>query len=104
MWNRFPPRVRRLIVTATEVAGQAGCEDVASEHLVLAIARDTESAACWVFDHAGVEQARLIDTLERIVPRGGRQRQRAARLSAATMHLLDVAKGEADRLNHRHLG
>jgi cytochrome P450 len=96
--------MRRALTSAAQLAANRGCDEVAAEHLLLVIARDTESAACYLLDHAGVPRATLLAELERIAPSGSSQHQRAQRLTPLTMHVLDVAAGEADRREDIHLG
>jgi pimeloyl-[acyl-carrier protein] synthase len=104
MWSDFPPRMRRAITTATEVAAARGCEEVSPEHLLLVIAKDAESAACFIFEDAGISRIALIAELERVAPAGTANLQRASRLSPATMHVLDVATGASDKRLHHHVG
>jgi cytochrome P450 len=104
MWTRFAPRLKRAVAAATEEAAARGCDEVAAEHLLIVICRDNESAASFVFDHAGVARDELLDQLKQHAPSGQAIRQRAARLSPAALHLIDVAAGEADRLKSRHIG
>jgi cytochrome P450 len=106
MWSRFPPRMRRVLTTAAQLAASRGCDDVAVEHLLLAIATDREAAACFLFEHAGVPRETLVDELHALAPVSASApiRQRAERLSSITMHVLDVAAGEADRRGDDHVG
>jgi cytochrome P450 len=98
--------MRRVLTTAAQLAASRGCDDVAVEHLLLAIAGDREAAACFLFEHSGVPRERLVDELQRISPSSSSSpiRQRAERLSSMTMHALDVAAGEADRRDDAHVG
>ena len=48
MWAEFPPRMRRAVTGALEIAGNRGCDEASPEHLLLAIVRDAESAACFL--------------------------------------------------------
>ncbi len=104
LWTRFPPRMRRVVTTAIEAAAARGCDEVDVLHLTAAIARDGESAACFLFDAAGLPRADLLARLTAAEPAGDRTRQRAARLSSETLHVLDVAAGEADRWRQAHVG
>jgi cytochrome P450 len=98
--------MRRAVTAAAEEAARRGCDVVAVEHLLTTICRDRESAACFVFEHAGLSRSDLLERILSIAPTGGEaeHRQRAASLSSAVLHVLDVATGEADRLKHRHVG
>jgi pimeloyl-[acyl-carrier protein] synthase len=106
IWNRFPVRMRRAITTAAEQAAARGCDEVAVEHLLAVICADPDSAACFVFEQAGVSREQILDRMLSLSPSGDGplHRQRAARLSPAAMHVLDIAAGEADRWKHKHIG
>ena len=96
--------MRRAITAATEAAANHGCDEVDVVHMAVAVARDGESAACFLFDAAGVPRAAPLDRLTAVEPNGDRTRQRAARLPSQTLHVLDVAAGEADRWKQGHVG
>ena len=104
MWKRFPPRMRRAVAAAVDAAAARGCDQVSAEHLLLAVCQDAESAAVFVLERAGVPRAALIDALNAAVPTGPNHAQKAARLSPAALHVLDVATGQADRHGHAHVG
>ena len=103
-WKRYPPRMRRAIAAAVDVAAARGCDAVAAEHLLLAVCQDAESAAVFVLGRSGVPRAPLLDRLAATVPTGPLHHQKAARLSPAALHVLDVAAGEADRRGDAHVG
>jgi len=102
------------VTTALEIAGRDGRDVAAPEDLLQAIAADPESAAVFIFEHAGIAPEKILRRLEddnqcRPERSAGQHSpselpQRATALSPAAMHLLDIAKGEADRLAHRHIG
>ncbi len=103
-WKRFPPRMRRAVAAAVDAAAARGCDEVAAEHLLLAVCQDAESAAVFVLDRAGLPRGAVLDRLAAIAPSGPNHRQKAARLSAAALHVIDVAAGEADRRGDAHVG
>ena len=103
-WKRFPPRMRRAVAAAVDVAAARGCEEVAAEHLLLAVCQDAESAAVFVLERAGLGRAAVLERLAAVVPTGPGHLQKAARLSSAALHVLDVAAGEADRAGDDHVG
>src|SRR5436190_22885612 len=97
LWRRFPPRMRKAISTSLDEAGRAGREQVGAADLLLAIAKDAETAGAYVFEHAGVPRERLIEALKRNGNGHGapaRPRPWADQLSAEAMHVLDVAADE----------
>src|SRR5215207_3841716 len=104
MWQRFPPRMRRAVTGALEEAGKRGAEEATPEHVLLAVARDPESAAAFMLEHAGVAPAEIEKELEEKSPRGATVRQRAARLSDSAMRLLEASQAQADAWKHRHVG
>src|SRR4051812_32875692 len=101
MWERFPPRMRKMIVSALEEAGRRGADAASAQHLLAAMASDPESAASFMFEHAGIAPAKLLEQLQSqstdSLP------QRAGKFSPDAMHVLDVAVGEANRLRDRHV-
>ena len=104
MWKRFPPRMRRAIAAAVDMAAARGCEAVAAEHLVLAVCQDAESAAVFVFERAGLSRADVLDALNAIAPAGPNHQQKAGKFSPAALHILDVATGRADEMGHDRVG
>src|SRR4051812_30828251 len=64
MWTRFPPRMRRAMSGTLELAASRGCIEAATEHLLLAILRDAESAASFLLNDAGVSREALLAELE----------------------------------------
>ncbi|CAN5408494.1 hypothetical protein BH10PLA1_BH10PLA1_15620 [soil metagenome] len=105
MWTRFPPRMKRILTAALEVAGRRGCDAAAAEHLVLAVCGDRECAGVFVLEQCSVPIAALAEQVEAIAPRGkSRIGERATKLGASILHLIDVAVGQADRLKHAHVG
>src|SRR5438552_3873188 len=101
MWTRFPPRMRRAISRALEVAGQRGHSQALPEHLLLSMASDPECAAAFMFEQSGVAPRILIEQIDARSNHTGAPQQRAARFAAAAMHVLDLAVDEADRREDR---
>ena len=103
MWDRFPPRMRKAITTALELAGRAGTDEASVEHLVAACVQDPQCAAQFMFEQSGVAPRTL---LERFGPAADAppRPERATQFSSAAMHVLDVAVAEADRRGDRHVG
>src|SRR5437762_4491795 len=104
MWERFPPRMRKAISTALEEAGRLGSMEVLPEHLLIAIASDPESAAAFIFEHAGVPPKQLLERLGKSMRIEHDPRPRAMRFSLAALHVLNAALAEADRLGDSHVG
>jgi cytochrome P450 len=104
LWSRMPPRLRRHIVSATEIAGQRGAEAAVAEDLLRCICEDRESAAVFVLESARVAPAELLKRLEVPSQNGEPPRQRAQRLDGVLLRLLERAAMDADRLHHAHIG
>lgn len=105
LWPRFAPRLRRAIAGALEAAGHRGHEQAAPEHLLQAIAADSESAAAFIFEHAGLSRSDILAQIDKFSPRGSAEKlQRASQLSPSAMLLLDVAAAESNRFEDDHIG
>jgi pimeloyl-[acyl-carrier protein] synthase len=104
LWIRFPPRMRRALAAALESAGTRGCDEMTIEHLSAAICRDEQSAASFIFSYVDLPRAPLLKQLEQLQPTGSMPRQRAPRLSSATLNLLNSAAAHADQWKHSHVG
>src|SRR5690349_11514344 len=106
MWNRLAPRLRRSIFTALEDAGQRGADEATIEDLLGAILRDAESAATFIVEFSGASPTAILDSLNAsgTAHLSGERRERVTHFSSSAMHVFDVAKGEAERLEHQHIG
>jgi hypothetical protein len=106
MWDRFPPRMRKAITVTLEEAGRRGLGEASTEDVLLAITKDPECAAVFMFEHAGVPLHRLRDRLNGSGPHepDGSPVAQAKKLSETAIGVLSAAVREADRLNHRHVG
>jgi cytochrome P450 len=100
----MPPRLRRHIVAATELAGQRGAEAAITEDLLRCICDDRESAAAFVLENAGIAPGDLLKRLNVPSQNGEPPRQRAQRLDGVLLPLLERAAMDADRLGHAHIG
>jgi cytochrome P450 len=96
--------MRRAVTGALEEAGRRGADEATPEHLLLSVARDPESAAAFMLEHAGVAPATIEKVLDEISPRGDTVRQRAPRFSESALRLLEASQTTADAWKHRHVG
>ena len=106
MWERFPPRMRKVISAALEEAGRAGRDEAAALDLLVAMAKDRKCAAVYVFEQSGIAPEKLLAELDGHPDESSPARPRpwAERLSAEAMHVLDVAADEARQRKHDHVG
>lgn len=96
--------MRRTLTAALEDAGRRGAEAATTEHLLLAVCRDPESAGAFVLEHAGVSLETLRQRLDALAGRREALRERAGRLDPAALLLLDIAADRSTKLGHRHIG
>lgn len=69
--NSLTPRARRVIVRAASEAEAKGQGFVGTEHLLLAMARDSHGVAAQVLDQLGVREEVLVRLLAVIDSQGG---------------------------------
>jgi cytochrome P450 len=103
MWERFAPRMRRVITVALDEAGRSGAPAVEARHLLLAVARDRQSAGAYLLEQCGVP---LDPLLARIASSSVETpiSMRADRFHPTGLLLLNLAAGEAERHQHAHVG
>lgn len=65
MWTRFTERARRTIFFAQEEAGRLGENHVSTEHILLGIVRENDSAAVQILEALKVSRSRLRQDIER---------------------------------------
>ena len=63
MWDRFPPRMRKAMTTALELAGREGAAEATEEHLLRALVNDPACAAAFMFEQAGIAPQSILDGL-----------------------------------------
>jgi cytochrome P450 len=102
MWQRFPLRMRRALVSALDEAARHGRDAADAEDLLAVIADDRESAGAYLLEQCGVDIGRILDRAQpEIGPLPG---QRADRLDRSAIRILRSASKEATRLCHQHVG
>jgi len=102
MWQRFPLRMRRTLVSALDEAARHGREAVDAEDLLAVIADDRESAGAYLLEQCGVDIGRILHRAEPAI--GPLPAQRADRLDRSAIRILRSASAEATRLCHDHVG
>src|SRR5689334_15955075 len=95
MWDRFAPRVRKIIFSALEQAGRRGQEEAWADHFLIALTLDENSAAAYMLRWAAIDPASLRAMVEAKLPPAPPLPRRAESLSVFALHVLDVATGEA---------
>ena len=61
MWQRFPPRMRRALVSALDEAARSGREAADVEDLFTVIAGDRESAGAYLLEQCSVDVQLILN-------------------------------------------
>lgn len=104
MWERFTERARRVIFYAREEAGRLGSSFVGTEHLLLGIVRESDSAAARILQQLGVSLSRVRMEIERPVSREESRQGLEAQLTPRAKRVIDLAYDEARSLNDDYIG
>jgi len=104
MWARFSDDARRAIFYAQEEAARLGESFVSTEHLLLALTRDSESAAARVLQQLGVSLSQLRFEVERRVSQGPGKVWQETQLTPRAKRVIDLAYEEARHFNDDYVG
>ena len=102
----FTDRVRRTLARAREEAVQLHHEYVGTEHLLLALARESEGISAAVFHNLSADREAMIAKIEDTVKRGDERRQTGPDLpyTSRAKKVLELAMSEARMLQHNYVG
>ncbi len=102
----FTYRVRMALGAAREEASRLGHDEVATQHLLLALLRQNASVAASVIESFGVRLDDVARRLEETVKRGPEAHELRTDLpySSRAKKVLELAMAEARGLNHSHVG
>ena len=102
----FTERVRKVLAQARVEATALHHEYVGTEHILIAIARETEGVATSVLHALGVRGDAIIERVHQIVKRGTSDRPHGTDLpyTSRGKKLLELAMAEARLLNHSYVG
>lgn len=105
MWQRYTERARRVVFFAQEAALQNGESQVSTEHLLLGLLRETDSAAARLLTAMGFS----VDTLRahilgQVVP--GEEKPLGVEMALAprSRRVLDLAFDEARKMGNGFIG
>jgi cytochrome P450 len=104
MWKRFAPRLRKTIVFALGHAGRFGLDRGGVDHLLLAMARDEESAAAMMLAYCGIDAAKLAAAIESQRSSVASMQASAESLDDDAIALLNCATTVADVRRDKHVG
>ncbi|HEX4794882.1 MAG TPA: cytochrome P450 [Humisphaera sp.] len=103
-WNRFAPRLRKVVFSAIDETRQRGSTEVDADDLLLGALRDLQSAAVFVLDHSGVSVGQLQDEIRKLFTANDNANGHSWRLSPAALRVLQQAEEESRTLSHGHVG
>jgi ATP-dependent Clp protease ATP-binding subunit ClpA len=104
MWHRFTKRARQAVFAAQEEAQRFGEGFVATEHLLVGLAREPDCVAALVLDRLGVSLNRILTEVEKELPRGKARQTKEMTLTPRVKRVIDLAYEEARYLGDRHVG
>ena len=102
----FTERVRRTLARAREDAVQMHHEYVGTEHLLLAIARESDGISAAVLQNLGADRDAIIAKVDHVVQRGSEQRSTGPDLpyTSRAKKVLELAMAEARMMQHNYVG
>ncbi len=103
MWQRFTKRARMVVFFAQEEAQAFGEGFVSTEHLLLGLLRE-ENTARTVIEHLGVSAATIQMEVEKQLPRGEERHSRDMTLTPRAKRVIDLAFSNAKNLDDNHIG
>jgi ATP-dependent Clp protease ATP-binding subunit ClpC len=102
MWQRFTERTRRIIFFAQEEASRCGKNEVGSEHLLLGLIREMDSAGGRILTSLGADVASLRrDLATKADPNVVAKEMQ---LTQDAKRVIDLAYEAARRLSHNYIG
>jgi len=104
MWQRFTERARRVVFFAQEEAGRLGENYVSTEHLLLGLVRENDTAAARILDRMGVSLGRIRSEVERQVTRGDGRLGQDMQLTPRSKRVIDLAYDESRQLSNNYIG
>jgi ATP-dependent Clp protease ATP-binding subunit ClpA len=103
-WHRLTVRARRVIHSAEEEARRLGNNDLSTEHFLLGLAREENSAAALILGRLGISPDRIRSEVERQVKHGGGQLGARMKCSASAKRAIDLAWDEAQQIGNKYIG
>jgi type II secretory ATPase GspE/PulE/Tfp pilus assembly ATPase PilB-like protein len=103
MWQRFTEKARKVIFFAQEEAGRLGNNYLHTEHLLLGLVRENDTAAARILERMGVSLESIRAKVEKQVKRGKGTGQ-DIQLSPRAKRVIDLAYDEARQMNNNYIG
>ncbi|MES2461818.1 MAG: Clp protease N-terminal domain-containing protein [Armatimonadota bacterium] len=104
MWQRFTERARRVVFFAQEEAGRMGENFVSTEHLLLGLIREHDSAAARALERIGVSLDSVRGAVERQIGHGDGTPGQDMQLTPRAKQVIDLSYDEARQLNSGYIG
>lgn len=104
MWQRFTERARKVVFYAQEEAQKFGEGYVSTEHLLLGLVREPDSAAGQVLERMGVSLSRVNAEVEKLLPRGEARVNQDMTLTPRAKRVIDLAFDEARSIGNNYIG
>jgi ATP-dependent Clp protease ATP-binding subunit ClpC len=101
--ERFTQRARRVLSLAHQEAERLHHREIGTEHLLLGLIQEEGGVAGRVLRELGLEEERVREIVERIVPPGRVASERIT-LSPGTEKVIENAIDEARKLGHQYIG
>lgn len=103
--DRLTKKARRVLTNAQEEAERLRHDYIGTEHLLLGLIYDEDSAAVTILRNMGFLPEHVRHAVERTVGRGTRSYMLTKQtLSPQTKHVIEVAFDEARRMGHAQIG
>jgi ATP-dependent Clp protease ATP-binding subunit ClpA len=104
MWQRFTEQARKVVFYAQEEAQNVGEGYVSTEHLLLAIARNSECVGAKILERLGINLTRLRNEVVKLLPTENSPRKSDMTLTPRAKRVIDLAYDEARNLNNNYIG
>jgi ATP-dependent Clp protease ATP-binding subunit ClpC len=101
--ERFTQRARRVLSLAHQEAERLHQREIGTEHLLLGLIQEEGGVAGRVLRELGLEEERVKEMIERIIP-PGRLFPERIQLSMGTEKVIQNAIEEARKLGHQYIG
>lgn len=104
MWQRFTEKARKVIFYAQEEAGRLGDNYLHTEHLLLGLVRENDTAAARILERMDVSLESIRAKVEKQVKKGKGRTGQDIQLSPRAKRVIDLAYDEARQMNNNYIG
>jgi alkylhydroperoxidase/carboxymuconolactone decarboxylase family protein YurZ len=103
-FEKFTERARRVLSLSQEEAQRLHHNYIGTEHILLGLARETESVAARVIVGIGVELDQIRTSVEYVIGSGESGPLREIGLTPRAKKVIELAVDEARAMNHNYIG